>query len=585
MKAEKLKRRCLGFFTALGMVLFATLCFAEEAAAPPPGGSEPAKVEAPAATAAAPAAAAAPEPPKPDPAGISTGDKSAVMDAGGNSFVVSEPTDKKDPDFAKKKKDFDEYQAQAAKEPLVTKLADAVGHLRLATNFSWTLLTGYLVLFMQAGFALLTCGLVRKKNAAHLMMLNFAAFVFAFLAYYVCGFAFQFGGVAINAAPMNLGGTPTLNEFLLGSGQWGFLGGRGFFLSGAGYDAGVNALILFEVVFMETAGYIIVGAICERITFWGFVLCELFIGALLYPMFGCWVWGGGWLSQLGATMNWGHGYVDFAGSTVVHAVGGFCAMALAVILGPRLGKYGPDGKPRAFPAHNIVFVVTGTFILLFGWMGFNPGSTLGATDLRISVIAVNTNLAAVAGSATAMIFWYFVFGKPDISMACNGMLAGLVAITAPCAFVSSNSAVVIGILAGILVCLGVLFNERVIKVDDPCGAISVHGFCGWLGAVSVGIFADGTYGAGWNGVGASSYLGKAGLGVTGLLYGDTSQFWLQLGGATLCALYAFGFTYLVFSAVNALRSLRVDKEVEFEGLDVPEFGMLAYPEDAMSEVK
>jgi Amt family ammonium transporter len=565
------------------MVLLATLCFAEEAAAPP-GGSEPAKVEAPAAAPVAPAVAATPEP-KPDPAGIATGDKSNVVDAGGNSFVVSEPSDKADPDFTKKKKDFDEYQAQAAKEPLAAKLADAVGHVRLATNFSWTLLTGYLVLFMQAGFALLTCGLVRKKNAAHLMMLNFAAYVFAFLAYYGVGFAFQFGAVAVNAAPTNLGGTPTLNDFLLGSGQWGFLGGKGFFLSGAGYDAGANALTLFEVVFMETAGYIIVGAICERITFWGFVICELFMGALLYPMFGCWVWGGGWLSQLGATMNFGHGYVDFAGSTVVHAVGGFCAMALAVILGPRLGKYGPDGKPRAFPAHNIPFVVIGTFILLFGWMGFNPGSTLGATDLRISVIAVNTNLAAVAGSATAMIFWYFVFGKPDISMACNGMLAGLVAITAPCAFVSSNSAIVIGILAGLVVCLGVLFNERVIKVDDPCGAISVHGYCGWLGAVSVGIFADGTYGAGWNGVGATTYLGKAGLGVTGLLYGDTSQFWLQLGGATLCAIYAFGFTYLVFSLVNVVRSLRVDKEAELEGLDVPEFGMLAYPEDAMSEVK
>jgi ammonium transporter, Amt family len=583
MKRGKSRRRCLSLFTGLGIVLLATLCFAEEAAAPP-GGSEPAKVEAPAATPAAPVAAAASEP-KPDPAGISTGDKSSVIDAGGNSFVVSEPTDKKDPDFAKKKKDFDEYQAQAAKEPLAAKLADAVGHVRLAANFSWTLLTGYLVLFMQAGFALLTCGLVRKKNAAHLMMLNFAAYVFAFLAYYAVGFAFQFGAVAVNAAPTNLGGTPTLNDFLLGSGQWGFLGGKGFFLSGAGYDAGANALTLFEVVFMETAGYIIVGAICERITFWGFVLCELFMGALLYPMFGCWVWGGGWLSQLGATMNFGHGYVDFAGSTVVHAVGGFCAMALAVILGPRLGKYGPDGKPRAFPAHNIPFVVIGTFILLFGWMGFNPGSTLGATDLRISVIAVNTNLAAVAGSATAMIFWYFVFGKPDISMACNGMLAGLVAITAPCAFVSSNSAIVIGILAGLVVCLGVLFNERVIKVDDPCGAISVHGYCGWLGAVSVGIFADGTYGAGWNGVGATTYLGKAGLGVTGLLYGDTSQFWLQLGGATLCAIYAFGFTYLVFSLVNVVRSLRVDKEAELEGLDVPEFGMLAYPEDAMSEVK
>jgi len=531
------------------------------------------------------AAAAQPPEPKPDPAGISTGDKSTVIDASGNSFVVSEPTDKADLDYGKKKKDFDEYQAQAAKEPLAAKLADTVGHVRIAANFSWTLLTGYLVLFMQAGFALLTCGLVRKKNAAHLMMLNFAAYVFAFLAYYAVGFAFQFGAVAVNAAPTNLGGTPTLNQFLLGSGPWGFLGGKGFFLSGAGYDAGSNALTLFEVVFMETAGYIIVGAICERITFWGFVLCELFLGAILYPMFGCWVWGGGWLSQLGAAMNFAHGYVDFAGSTVVHAVGGFCAMALAVILGPRLGKYGPDGKPNPFPAHNIAFVVIGTFILLFGWMGFNPGSTLGSTDLRISVIAVNTNLAAVAASATAMIFWYFVFGKPDISMACNGMLAGLVAITAPCAFVGSNSAVIIGILAGILVCLGVLFNERVLKVDDPCGAISVHGYCGWLGAVSVGIFADGTYGAGWNGVGATTYLGKAGLGVTGLLYGDVRQFLLQLTGATLCALYAFGFTYLVFSIVNAVHPLRVSKEVEQEGLDVPEFGMLAYPEDAMSEVK
>jgi ammonium transporter, Amt family len=463
------KEKTLKLFLCLSVVIGGTLMMrpvlAEEAA--PPGGAPQA--------AAPQAAAAQPPEPKPDPAGISTGDKSTVIDAGGNSFVVSEPTDKAAPDYGKKKKDFDEYQAQAAKEPLAAKLADAVGHVRIATNFSWTLLTGYLVLFMQAGFALLTCGLVRKKNAAHLMMLNFAAYVFAFLAYYAVGFAFQFGAVAVNAAPTNLGGTPTLNQFLIGSGQWGFLGGKSFFLSGAGYDAGSNALTLFEVVFMETAGYIIVGAICERITFWSFVLCELFLGAILYPMFGCWVWGGGWLSQLGATMNFGHGYVDFAGSTVVHAVGGFCAMALAVILGPRLGKYGPDGKPNPFPAHNIAFVVIGTFILLFGWMGFNPGSTLGSTDLRISVIAVNTNLAAVAASATAMILWYFVFGKPDISMACNGMLAGLVAITAPCAFVGSNSAVIIGILAGILVCLGVLFNERMLKVDDPCGAISVHG--------------------------------------------------------------------------------------------------------------
>ena len=518
---------------------------------------------------------------QPDPAGTATGDKTSVSDAAGNPFVVPEPTDTTSPDYAKNKKAFDEFQAQAAREPLALKLADGVGHDRMGSNFSWTLLTGYLVLFMQAGFALLTCGLVRKKNAAHLMMLNFAAYVFAFLAYYAIGYAFQFGAVAVNAAPVNIGGAQTLNHFLIGSGQWGFLGGKGFFLTGPAYDTSSNCLTLFEVVFMETAGYIIVGAICERITFWAFLLCELFIGGLLYPISGCWVWGGGWLSQLGSSMHLGHGYVDFAGSSVVHSVGGFCAMALAVILGPRMFKYGPDGKPRAFPASNIVFVVTGTFILLFGWMGFNPGSTLGATDLRIAVVAVNTNLAAVAGSAAAMLLWYRLFGKPDITMACNGMLAGLVAITAPCAFVSPTASVIIGVVAGVVVCLGVLFNERILKIDDPCGAISVHGYCGWLGAVALGIFADGTYGAGWNGVGAAAYLGKSGQGVTGLLHGDWSQFVVQLGGATLLAIYAFGATFVVFKAVNAWRSMRVSKKVELEGLDMPEFGMLGYPEDAV----
>ena len=515
---------------------------------------------------------------QPDPAGIATGDRTNAVDAGGNPFVVAEPTDKADPDYATKKKAFDEYAAQAAKEPLALKLADTVGHVRIGTNFAWTLNTGYLVLFMQAGFALLTCGLIRKKNAGHLMMLNFAAYVFAAVAYYAVGYAFQFGGVAINAAPANIGGTPTLNKFLFGSGLWGFLGGKGFFLTGPAYDAGSHVMILFQMVFMAPAGYIIVGSICERITFGGFVLCELFVGAILYPVFGCWVWGGGWLSQLGNTMHLGHGYVDFAGSTVVHAVGGFCAMALAVVLGPRLGKYDKAGNPVAFPAHNLVFVVSGTFILLFGWMGFNPGSTLGATDLRIGVIAMNTNLAAIMGAASAMIVWYMMFGKPDITMACNGMLAGLVAITAPCAFVSPTGAVTIGLIAGVIVCMGVLFNERVLKVDDPCGAVSVHGFCGFFGAVSVGIFADGTYGAGWNGVGATSYLGAAGKGVTGLLYGDSSQFMVQLGGAALCAVYAFGLTFIVFKIVNAVYPMRVSKEVELEGLDVPQFGMLAYPE-------
>ncbi|HLI50138.1 MAG TPA: ammonium transporter [Chthonomonas sp.] len=518
--------------------------------------------------------------PKPDPGGTSTGAYADVFGMATNqgSFGKTDPYDFTSTDTNK----ITQMMAQAkTTEPFAAHLADAVGRLKVATNFGWTLNTGYLVLFMQAGFALLTCGLVRKKNAAHLMMLNFAAYVVAFIGYYICGFAFQFGAAGITngiQVPSNLGGTPSLNKWLIPH----VLGGTGFFLKGGAYDVGANALCLFEVVFMETAGYIIVGAICERITFGAFVLCELFIGAILYPIFGCWCWGGGWLANLGNTMHLGHGYVDFAGSTVVHAVGGFAAMALAVILGPRLGKYGPDGKPRAFPAHNIAFVVTGTFILLFGWMGFNPGSTLGDTDLRISVIAVNTNLAAIFGAAAAMVFWYLKFGKPDISMACNGMLAGLVAITAPCAFVSPTSAMVIGILAGITVCWGVLFNDNVLKIDDPCGAISVHGYCGWLGGICLGLFADGTYGAGWNGVGASSYLGKAGLGVVGLFQGDTSQFLAQLVGSTVCVAWSFGLTFIVFKVVNAVKSMRVSPEVETMGLDEPEFGIVAYPDDVLA---
>lgn len=509
----------------------------------------------------------------PDPSDTSTGSSSDVFGMPTNKTVG--PYDFTTTDAKQINTELDKAKQT---EPFAVGLADAVGHIKVATNFGWTLNTGFLVLFMQAGFALLTTGLVRKKNAAHLMMLNFAAYVIAFIGYYACGFAFQFGGVAAAtspSAPVNLGGTASLNHYLVN----GWLGGTGFFLSGHAYDVGANALILFEVVFMETAGYIIVGAICERITFSAFVLCELFIGAFLYPIFGCWTWGGGWLARIGTTMHLGHGYVDFAGSTVVHAIGGFAAMALAIILGPRLGKYGPDGKPRAFPAHNIVFVVTGTFILLFGWMGFNPGSTLGATDLRISVVAVNTNLAAIFGAAASMIFWNLKFGKPDISMACNGMLAGLVAITAPCAFVSPTGACIIGILAGILVCVGVLFNEQVLKIDDPCGAISVHGYCGILGGISVGLFADGTYGQGWQGV-TKGYA--ATQGVTGLFYGDSRQLIAQIIGASVCVLWAFGATFITFKIVNAIKSMRVSPEAELEGLDMPEFGTLAYPEDGLS---
>ena len=330
-----------------------------------------------------------------------------------------------------------------------------------------------------------------------MMMMNIAAFAVAFIAYYAVGFALHFGGVAPVA---NLGGVGRLDG-IWPHGDWGLFGLRGFFLQSHGtYDVGVMALFLFQVVFMETAGYIIIGAIAERISFAAFLLAEVSMGALIYPIFGNWVWGGGWLAKLGQSWNLGHGAVDFAGSGVVHATGGWTALALAIILGARIGKFNKDGTPNAFPGHNLGYVVVGTLILVFGWMGFNPGSTFGATDLRISVVAVNTLLASCFGFVTAMAYTNHRYGKPDISMSCNGMLAGLVAITAPCAFVAPWAAAIIGVIAGFIVCFGVWFFDHVAHVDDPCGAISVHGVCGAWGVLAVGLFADGTYGEGWNGV-------------------------------------------------------------------------------------
>jgi Amt family ammonium transporter len=400
-------------------------------------------------------------------------------------------------------------------------------------------------------------------------MLNFAAYVFAFLAYYAVGYAFQFGAVAINAAPGNLGGLPTMNQFLFGSGQWGWLGGKGFFMSGPAYDAGSNCFALFEVVFMETAGYIIIGAIAERINFKTFLLAEIAMGALIYPVYGMWVWGGGWLAKLGLSMDLGHGAVDFAGSGVVHATGGWAALALAMLLGPRIGKYRADGTPRAFPGHNLGYVVIGTLILVFGWMGFNPGSTFGATDLRIGLVAVNTLLSACFGFVVAAGWTYSKWGKPDISMSCNGMLAGLVAITAGCAFVAPWAACLIGLIAGFVVVYSVELFDKVLKVDDPCGAISVHGMCGLWGVLAVGLFADGTYGAGWNGVAGN---------VSGLFYGDAGQFGAQIISAVVGFIWAWGLVWVIFSIVKRFTSIRVSREAEIDGIDMHEFGAYCYPD-------
>jgi Amt family ammonium transporter len=448
----------------------------------------------------------------------------------------------------------------------INALANEAGHLHVAINFTWLLMTGFLVLFMQVGFALLVTGLTRAKNAGHMMMMNIAAFAVALIAYYAVGFAFHFGGVGVIA---NLGGTAPLNG-IFPHGNAGLIGWHGFFLQSAhGYDVGVMALFLFQVVFMETAGYIIIGAIAERISFAGFILAELAMGAVIYPIYGNWLWGGGWMAHLGQSLSWGHGAVDFAGSGVVHATGGWAALALAMVLGPRIGKFNRDGSPNAFPGHNLGYVVVGTMVLLFGWMGFNPGSTLGATDLRISVVAVNTLLSACFGFVAAMAWTNAKYGKPDISMSCNGMLAGLVAITAPCAFVAPWAASVIGIVAGFLVCWSVWFFDHVAHVDDPCGAISVHGVNGAWGVLSLGIFADGTYGAGWNGINGN---------VKGLLYGDGGQLLAQITHVVVGFAWAWGVTWLIFTVAKRFMKIRVSAEAEIQGLDLPEFGAVCYPD-------
>jgi len=403
--------------------------------------------------------------------------------------------------------------------------------------------------------------------------MNLTSFAVALIAYYGIGFAFQFGGVA---PVSNLGGLGPLSG-LFPHGNAGLIGTHGFFLqSGHGYDVGVIAMFLFQVVFMETAGYIIIGAIAERITFAGFLLAELAMGAIIYPIYGNWLWGGGWMAKLGTSMHWGHGAVDFAGSGVVHAVGGWTALALAIILGPRIGKFNKDGSPNAFPGHNLGYVVIGTLVLVFGWMGFNPGSTFGATDLRISVVAVNTLLAGCFGTVTAMAWTNAKWGKPDISMSCNGMLAGLVAITAPCAFVAPWAAAVIGIVAGLLVCYGVWFFDHVAHVDDPCGAISVHGICGAWGVLSVGIFADGTYGDLWNGVKGP---------VKGILYGDGGQMAAQVVHAVGSFVWAMAITFIIFTIAKRFMKIRVSPEVELDGLDMHEFGALCYPDFVLATTK
>jgi ammonium transporter, Amt family len=487
---------------------------------------------------------------KPDPSGANTGGVADVVGATAGSPTASD------------------LKTLGPKEPLAYKLADTVGHNRIALNMVWTLVAGFLVMFMQAGFAMVETGFTQAKNAGHTMAMNFAVYALGMLGYWVCGFALQMGGVGAGSLA---GGTGLLNGevaiHLFGK-TFGLFGTKGFFLSGTTYDAAIFVLFLFQMVFMDTTATIPTGAMAERWNFKSFVIYAFFVGGILYPLYANWVWGGGWLSQLGNNFGLGHGTVDYAGSSVVHMVGGVCALAGAIVIGPRFGKY-KDGKVLAIPGHHIPMAVVGTFILAFGWFGFNAGSSLAGTDLRIGVIATNTMLASAAGAFSSMIYMWLRYEKPDISMMCNGMLAGLVAITAPCAFVTAPSAVLIGAIAGILVCLSVFFIDRTLKIDDPVGAVSVHGVCGAWGLLSLGLFADGTYGDGYNGIAG---------GVKGLFYGGSSQFAAQCVGVLTCFVYVFIASFVFFKILDAVVGLRVPEQVEIEGLDQAEVGATAYPE-------
>jgi Amt family ammonium transporter len=476
----------------------------------------------------------------------------------------------------------------------IPDLYDRVAHNMFSINMVWTLVTGFLVMFMQAGFMFVETGLCRAKNGAHTSAMNFMVYPLGCLAFWAYGFAIGWGnwwngpvapgwyaslgpGVSLLNSWWGLGAALDAAGNATGVFSYGLIGLKGFFLSPAVGDVSVLALFFFMMVFMDTTATIPTGAMAERWSWKNFVLYGFWV-ALPYCLYANWVWGGGWLAQGGINWSLGHGAVDFAGSGVVHAMGGIIALAGAMVIGPRIGKFDSQGRPKAMPGHSVPMVVTGTFILAFGWFGFNPGSTLAGTDLRISFIVVNTMLASFTGALFAMFTLMAKGQKPDSTMMCNGMLAGLVAITAPCAFVNPVGAVIIGAVAGILVVLSVFFIEAR-GIDDPVGAISVHGTNGLWGVLSVGIFATGEYGAGWNGVVREGMVKLYGAdGVRGLLYGDFSQFVAQFIDCVVVAVFGFIMAYVWFKISDLITPLRVSRETEIEGLDGPEMGVLGYPD-------
>ena len=455
-------------------------------------------------------------------------------------------------------------------DPTIPELAKQLVDTQNALNIVWTMVAGFLVMFMQAGFALVETGLTRAKNAAHTMGMNFLVYAIGIIGFYFVGFGLQMGGVgAVFGEAAILAKEYTVTLF---GKPFGLFGMTGFGLHPISlFTSGVAATFLFQMVFMDTTATIPTGAAAERWKITSFVIFSFVISTIIYPVYANWVWGGGWLSQIGVNFGLGHGHVDFAGSSVVHMTGGVMALVLAKMIGARAGKYGPDGRIHPIAPHSIPQVMLGTFILAFGWFGFNAGSTLSGMDTRLAVVATNTMLASATGAFGAYLYVKAKWGKADPSWLANGMLAGLVAITAPCAFVSAWAAALIGVIAGVLVVVAAVFIDTKLRIDDPVGAAAVHGVNGAWGIIALGLFANGTYGQGLNGVAK---------GVTGLFYGDAGQFIAELIGISANILYVAPVAALAFFIIGKLVGNRVALEDEINGLDLSEMGVLGYSSDA-----
>ncbi len=430
----------------------------------------------------------------------------------------------------------------------------------LTINVVWLLATGFLMVAMQAGFAMVETGLTRSKNVTHTMTMSLMAFALGVLGFFVLGFALMYGGSGQAGLPA--GSSPVNRELTLHlfGHDLGLSGAVELFLPSRIHEGGLLALFFSMALVANVAATIPTGAMAERWKFRAFVYFILFMTAIVFPLFANWTWGGGWLSQIGETFGLGRGFVDFAGSGVVHLVGGIAAVAGCRALGARIGKYNRDGSLNVLLPHSVPMYMAGTLILAFGWFGLTAGRATVGGDAIVSRVAVNTLIAAAAGATAAMLYMWTLYKKPDPSFMCNGLLAGMVAVSAPCAFVTPLSAMLIGLVAGVLVVWSVLFLERSTRLDDPVGAISVHGICGLWGLLSVGLFADGSYRE-----------------VTGLLHGGgASQFAAQCVGALACIIWVYLCCAIFFAIVGRLVGNRVGPTTELQGLDVPELGVVGY---------